>query len=103
MKEGYTSLSVAIKDLEDTGFTTDFNLADDGLESKELKKTWKAKDLNVIKFYRFEGMSNPSDNSILYCIETADGEKGLLVDNYDSSAGCASQEMIDKLKITHEE
>ncbi len=102
MKEGYTSLSVAIKDLQDK-FNVDFNLIDDGLESKSQKKVWKADDMDVIKYYRFEGMSSPGDSSILYCIETKDGHKGLLVDNYGASASAISQEMIDKLKITHEE
>lgn len=101
MKEGYTSLSQAIKDLEADGYTTDFNLVEDGLHSKSLKKKWKVDHLDVVKTYRFEGISNPSDNSILYVIETEDGKKGLLVDNYDANASYVSPEMLDKLKITH--
>lgn len=103
MKEGYISLSIAIEDLQEHGFNVDFNLSDNGLESKAHKRVWNASDLKVIKYYRFEGMSNPSDNSILYCIETQDGQKGLLVDNYGASAAVVSKDMIDKLKITHEE
>tara|TARA_R110002073_G_scaffold96490_3_gene222829 strand:+ start:2588 stop:2707 length:120 start_codon:yes stop_codon:yes gene_type:complete len=36
----------------------------------------------VIKFYRFEGMSDLDDNMVLNVIETSAGEKGLLVDAY---------------------
>lgn len=49
--------------------------------------------------YRFEGNTNPDDNAILYAIETARGEKGLLLDAYGVYAGEISREMLDKLKI----
>lgn len=102
MRNSYSSLSVAIEDLQNNGFTTDFNLVADGVESKALKKQWKAGDLEVIKFFRFEGMTDPGDNSILYLIETSDGHKGLLVDAYGAYDGEISPEMIKKLAINHE-
>ncbi len=102
MKESYSSLSVAIKDLQDEGYTEDFNLIAEGLESKSLKKQWKAGDLEVEKFYRFEGMTDPGDNTILYLIKTNDNRKGLLVDVYGADAGEISAEMIKKLTIRHD-
>lgn len=99
MKEAYTSLSVAIEDLKKKGFTEDFNLIAEGLESKSLKKQWKAGDLEVVKHYRFEGMTNPGDNTILYLIETTDNRKGLLVDVYGADYGNISSDMIKKLSI----
>lgn len=102
MEKGYSSLSVAIRDLQQKGFTEDFNLVADGIESKSLKKQWKAGDLEVIKFYRFEGMSDPGDNTILYLIETKDGRRGLLVDIYGAEIGDISSEMIKKLSLHHD-
>jgi len=102
MEKGYSSLSVAIQDLQKKGFTEDFNLVSDGIESKSLKKEWKAGDLEVIKFYRFEGMSDPGDNTILYLIETLDGRRGLLVDVYGAEIGDISSEMIKKLSLRHD-
>ncbi|HLS12835.1 MAG TPA: hypothetical protein VK050_11790 [Flavobacteriaceae bacterium] len=99
MKESYTSLSVAIEDLQTKGFTEDFNLIAEGIESKSLKKQWNAGDLEVVKFYRFEGMTNPGDNTILYLIETNDNRKGLLVDVYGADVGNVSPEMLKKLSI----
>lgn len=101
LKDGYDTLSEAIKDLQDKGYTIDLNLADDGIESKHLKKTWDAGQIEVDKAYRFEGMSNPDDNSVLYAINTKGGEKGLLVDAYGAYSGQISKEMIQKLKIEH--
>ena len=37
----------------------------------------------MVNFYRYEGESNPEDRSILYGIETANGEKGTVVDAYE--------------------
>ena len=70
MKKSYSSLSVAIQDLQKEGYTEDFNLVEEGIESKNLKKKWKAGELDVVKYYRFEGMTDPGDNTILYLIET---------------------------------
>lgn len=103
MKNSYSSLSVAIEDLQENGFTEDFNLVAEGIESKSLKQKWKAGELEVIKFYRFEGMTDPGDNSILFLIETSDGRKGLLVDAYGAYDGEISPEMIKKLSIRHDE
>lgn len=103
MRNSYTSLSVAIEDLQKNGFSEDFNLIAEGIESRSLKKQWKAGELEVIKFYRFEGMSDPGDNTILYLIETQDGRKGLLVDVYGADQGEISPEMIKKLTIRYDE
>ena len=103
MKNSYPSLSVAIADLQENGFAEDFNLVGEGVESKSLKKQWKAGDLEVVKFYRFEGMSDPGDNTILFLIKTNDGRKGLLVDAYGAYEGEVSPEMIKKLSIRHDE
>lgn len=99
MKTSYISLSEAINDLKKEGFTEDFNLCDAGIENKAKKNIHKAVDLNVIKYYRFEGQTNPDDSTILYVIETSKGEKGLLVDAYGVYSGNVSREMIEKLRI----
>jgi hypothetical protein len=99
MKNSYSTLTEAISDLKNSGFTEDLNLCDEGIENKKLKRVHCAKDFNVIKYYRFEGMSDPDDNMVLYVIETSDGDKGLLVDAYGVYAGNIPKEIIDKLRI----
>lgn len=103
MKNSYNTLVDAIKDLQEKGYTIDFNLHDDGLESKNQKKIWCTDDLEVVKYYRFEGMTSPDDSSILYVIKTCDNQKGLLVDSYGATESNVSPEMINKLRITHKE
>ncbi|PRP67191.1 phosphoribosylpyrophosphate synthetase [Nonlabens agnitus] len=100
-KNGYDTLSLAVEDLQSMGYTIDYDLVEDGLKSKDLKKKWKAEELEVVKFYRFEGISDPADNTILYAIECNDGNKGLLVDAYGADV-YISPEMIEKLRMNEE-
>ncbi|MEH6680988.1 MAG: phosphoribosylpyrophosphate synthetase [Sediminicola sp.] len=99
MERSYISLSEAITALQEEGYTEDFNLCDAGLEHKKRKVVHGAEDWNVVRYYRFEGASDPDDNMVLYVIETSDGEKGLLVDAYGAYSGNVPDDLIHKLKI----
>ncbi len=101
MDNAYSSLSVAIRKLQEEGYTEDFNLCNAGVENKTKKKVHAASELNVVKYYRFEGESNPDDNTVLYVIETASGDKGLLLDAYGAYSGNVPKELMDKLRISH--
>ena len=46
------------------------------------EKYYQPEDLVIIKTYRFEGDSNPSDACILYVIEANDGLTGYSIDAY---------------------
>ncbi len=89
----YDTLSEALNDLTNRGYTLDFNL-------NSVQKKFSSKSLNVVEVYRFEGMSSTDDESVLYVIETSDGMKGTLVDAYGTYADSISIEMIQKLKFT---
>ena len=64
------------------GFTSNFLCEDGMLIELDTKKKYKPEQIIIHREHRFEGMSNPSDMSILYCIETDDGYKGIIVANY---------------------
>lgn len=98
-KNTYTSLSEAIQDLQARGYNENLNYSDRGLENKKNDSIYNADELEVTEFYRFEGATNPGDNSILYAIETSDGLKGLLVDAYGAYSGNIPREIIEKLRI----
>lgn len=68
--------------LNDLGFTIQFKALPTGLLSLTTERVYKAEEVKVVNFYRFEGESNPEDNAILYAIETCSGEKGTLSDAY---------------------
>lgn len=46
------------------------------------KKYYKPDELKIIKTFRFEGESDPSDSSIIYVIEANDGLIGYSMDAY---------------------
>ena len=68
--------------LDKLGFATQFKATERGLKSLTTESIYKPAEVKVVNFYRFEGESNPSDNSILYAIETNNGERGTLTDGY---------------------
>ncbi|MFT3979485.1 MAG: hypothetical protein QM687_03375 [Ferruginibacter sp.] len=45
-------------------------------------KSYAPDELTIIKTFRFEGESDPSDSSILYIIEASDGLTGYSLDSY---------------------
>lgn len=76
------TLSACCRMLDKIGFTAQFKINETGIESLNTKKQYNPADVKIVNFYRFEGASNPDDNSILYAIETAAGERGTITDAY---------------------
>jgi len=59
----------------------EFTMTDAGFTAPN-NKIYNPEDLKIIKTYRFEGDSDPSDSSILYLIEANDGLVGYSMDAY---------------------
>jgi len=78
MKTLASCLNSIIKD----GYTEDFKVTEEGLQSLETEKIYKPDQVHIVNFFRFEGASDPSESAILYVIETYDGAKGSLTDAY---------------------
>jgi hypothetical protein len=76
------SLATCINKLVLDGFTEDYKITEEGFTSLKDNKTYTPAQVHVVNFFRFEGESDPADNSILYAIETDDGKKGTLTDAY---------------------
>jgi hypothetical protein len=55
--------------------------------------------VKAANFFRFEGITNPDDMSILYAIETTDGEKGILIDAYGLYADDDTGEFMKEVEI----
>lgn len=100
--KSYDTLQEAIKDLRAQGYQHDFNVEKDKIYCKNLNMYYKPKEFEVQETYRFEGMSNPDDNDVLYAIETSVGDKGILVDAYGAYAESISPEMLEKLRFKPE-
>lgn len=100
-RENYDTLVEAIQDLKERGYTVDFDLHSHCLHCAANKLDLHPEDFQIDAFFRFEGMSNPDDNSIVYAISGKDGTKGILVDAYGPYSESLSAAMVEKLKVTH--
>lgn len=93
----YETLSQAINGLKDRGFSMDFNLEENCIVCNLDK--FNPADFEIVEVYRFEGESNPSDQSVVYGIQSNSGLKGVLVSGYGISAEGISAEMAKKLTM----
>tara|TARA_R110002050_G_scaffold59259_2_gene132578 strand:- start:25349 stop:25663 length:315 start_codon:yes stop_codon:yes gene_type:complete len=75
-----------IEKYQKIGYCANYKAENDTLVDVKTKKVYLPNEIKIIKEYRFEGMSNPSDMSILYIIETKDGKKGTVLANYSPSS-----------------
>lgn len=98
----YDTLSQAVNDLQKKGYKLSFELSEKALECKEMDKSFTPENFEIIAFHRFDGMTSPGDESVLYVIESEKGKfKGLLIDAYGVYSDSLSFEMVKKLKVTY--
>ncbi len=96
----YDTLTEALEGLRQEGYTQDYNLKPDCLHCQPDNIELRPADFDIVNVYRFEGMTNPSDESVLYAIETRNGHKGVLVDAYGPYSEAITPAMAEKLRYT---
>ncbi len=96
----YTSVAHATQALRKRGFKDDFKLeGKKWMRNLSNNKKYKSSDMSIVEYHRFEGMSNPSDLSILFAVETHGGDKGIIVSSYGMYADMDLVEFMDKVKV----
>jgi hypothetical protein len=63
----YATVTKALQELAEKGYTTDFNLEEERIKSN-------ADDFTIQHIYRYEGESDPGDEATVYGIKTTSGE-----------------------------
>ena len=86
-----------IKIYESKGYTSGFHFKDGTLVGNESSDTYQPEDLHIVAEHRYEGMSNPSDMSILYVIETNKGEKGTMLIGFGPTADLELSEFFNAI------
>ncbi|MEP7254020.1 MAG: phosphoribosylpyrophosphate synthetase, partial [Ginsengibacter sp.] len=67
---------------------------------KETNACLNPGEFEITEVYRFEGETNPSDEAVVYAVESKDEKmKGTLVNAYGVYADAMSDEMIKKLSM----
>lgn len=98
----YETVTEAVNDLSKRGYNDNLSVQADYLycDSKDLQLS--PKEFQIDEVYRFEGITDPGDESIVYAISSNDGKvKGTLVNAYGPYFDSASEELVDKLSIKH--
>lgn len=91
----YDSLVEAQAGLRDRGYTEEYLWKDGEMMSADRSKTYEPKDFTIVENYRFEGMTNPGDMSIVMVVESNDGRKGYVVSGYGTYADPKLDEFMD--------
>ena len=76
-----TTLSSVLEKLRIKKHDNEFRMTPEGFTPGN-NKYYKPEDLKIIRTYRFEGESDPSDSSIIYLLEANDGLIGYSMDAY---------------------
>ena len=98
-KASYMSpLSALTNKVISWGYTETFNATRKGLQAASTSAYYTPEQVQIVDFYRFEGESDPGDESIIYVIETSDGKKGMLVDAYGVYADGLVNEFVKQVQ-----
>lgn len=80
----YDTLSQATNGLTALGYEEDFRAKDSKIVGLRSKKEFMPTDLKIVHHFRFDGMTNPQDDTVVFAIEANDGTKGTMVMSYSA-------------------
>ncbi|MBS1944363.1 MAG: phosphoribosylpyrophosphate synthetase [Bacteroidetes bacterium] len=100
MARTYDTLSQAVNDLIARGYKDELTLSGECLVCNGRNTSLSPDDFVIDEFHRFEGDSNPSDESIVYAISSDRHRvKGVLINAFGPDAAQLNQAMVKKLTI----
>ena len=95
------TLSTFLESLHKKGYKAGFETAAaDSIKCIETGKKYVPADMQIVKLHRFEGESDPGDNSIAYAVKCNDGEKGIIIAAYGMYGSAEVNNFMKKVKIT---
>jgi len=93
----YDTVSETMNALKNQGFTLDLNIAFDKSLSKDLYLN--PEKFKITQTFRFEGDSNPSDEDIVYAMQSEDGKlKGIFTGAFGLYANTIAFENLKLLR-----
>lgn len=97
-EKDFDTLSQATAYYNEQGYGENFKLQSDCLEDSDDKTNIQPSDFTVDAIHRFEGMTNPGDNTIMYAITCNNGKKGVAVEAYGADSVVLEDEMRKALQ-----
>ncbi|GGG50579.1 phosphoribosylpyrophosphate synthetase [Bizionia arctica] len=103
-QKNYDTVSEATNDLLKRGYTTNFSLMseEECLICHKTSVQLSPDDFEIDEIYRFDGMTDPGDDMIVYAISsTKYNMKGVVVNAYGMYADNATSAIVKKLEMHH--
>jgi hypothetical protein len=94
----YDTLSDATEQLLKKGYNINFLVNNAGKLSDNKDLEFEPAEVILKEIHRFEGMTNPADNSILYAVKTRSGEKGIVIDSYGADGSEVTSDFMNKVE-----
>ncbi len=76
------TLSQAVNGLTQEGYSESFKAEGENIFATPSKKAFAPQELKIVEQHRFEGETNPGDQTVVFAVEANDGTKGTLVMAY---------------------
>jgi hypothetical protein len=92
------TLSECVNGAIEKGYVENFKVTSKVLITQDEDALYKPEHITIANYYRFEGYSDPQDNSVLYLLETHDGKKGTLIDAYGPEADSKISDFIRQVE-----
>ena len=94
----YATLTEALEGLRQRGFVATFEAVDGRLKSQQTGRLYAPELIRIVEHHRYEGASNPDDMSVVYAIETIDGERGVVVDAFGTYSNPALGDLLRRVR-----
>ena len=88
----YATVSEALEDLKKKGFSQDFNLHDEAIKNNPHHYV-------IEHVYRYDGDTDPGEESVVYGIVSNSGEKGVYVAGFSANSESEAADVLAKLCI----
>ena len=93
----------AVDAIIERGYIHDFQCEREVLYCPRIGSRYRPDELLITEVYRFEGISDPDDNSVVYAIVSTDGIKGLLIDAYGAYADESKNDFLKNIAVKKRE
>jgi hypothetical protein len=88
----YATVSMALDELNEQGFTYDFNLHEEDISKNPDK-------YQIVHIYRYEGDSNPDDEAVVFGIKSKSGKKGVFVTGFAANSVSEAAQALIQISI----
>ena len=88
----YASVADALEQLKEKGYTYDFNINEEEIEKNP-------DHFEISHIYRYEGNTNPDDESTVYGIHSKEGKKGVFVNGAAANSTSEAAKILIELEI----